>query len=306
MAGNTPFRRWNARCMRAASRILASCAGRSVSTTRAAGCVGSSRTRSTCSPPSSSSSASTRRRDRRRRAAPHRRHELRVPPPDDAADAPEQHDTQYFEMLGSRGIYHRGWKAVTFKSLGTAPGPTKFDTPFDEDVWELFNVHEDPSETRNLADDEPERVAALVDLWWEQAALYKVLPLSNRILDVMMNPRPRRILQRDQYVYRPFEHARSDERLRERQEPFAPYCRRHRHRRRCGSRRRAPRDGLRPRRLVVPALPGAASLRAQSLRQGDLHGLVRHRRRCRSAHTRVPLHQDRRARAPPPCRATAR
>ena len=124
--------------------------------------------------------------------------------PDDAADAPEQHDTQYFEMLGSRGIYHQGWKAVTFKSLGTAPGPNDFDTPFDEDVWELFNVKDDPSETRDLADDEPERLAALVDLWWEQAALYKVLPISNRILDVMMNPRPRRILQRDQYVYRPF------------------------------------------------------------------------------------------------------
>ena len=85
--------------------------------------------------------------------------------PDDAADAPEQHDTQYFEMLGSRGIYHRGWKAVTFKSLGTAPGPNDFDTPFDEDVWELF---------------------------------------TNRILDVMKSPRPRRILQREQYVYRPF------------------------------------------------------------------------------------------------------
>ena len=124
--------------------------------------------------------------------------------PDDAADAPEQHDTQYFEMLGSRGIYHQGWKAVTFKSLGTAPGPNDYDTPFDDDVWELFNVKEDPSETRDLADDEPERLAALVDLWWEQAALYKVLPISNRILDVMMNPRPRRILQREQYVYRPF------------------------------------------------------------------------------------------------------
>jgi arylsulfatase A-like enzyme len=124
--------------------------------------------------------------------------------PDDAADAPEQHDTQYFEMFGSRGIYHGGWKAVTFKSLGTAPGPNDFDTPFDEDVWELFNVREDPSETRDLADDEPERLAALVDLWWEQAARYQVLPLTNRILDVIMNPRPRRILQREQYVYLPF------------------------------------------------------------------------------------------------------
>jgi arylsulfatase A-like enzyme len=124
--------------------------------------------------------------------------------PDDASDAPEQHDTQYFEMFGSRGIYHQGWKAVTFKSLGTAPGPNDYDTPFDEDVWELFNVREDPSETRDLAADEPERVAALVDLWWEEAARYQVLPLSNRILDIIMNPRPRRILQRQQYEYRPF------------------------------------------------------------------------------------------------------
>ena len=121
--------------------------------------------------------------------------------PDDAADAPEQHHTQYFEMFGSRGLYHRGWKAVTFKSLGTAPGPNDFDTPFDEDVWELFNVREDPSETRDLADVEPERLAALVELWWEEAARYQVLPLTNRILDVIMSPRPRRILQRDEYVY---------------------------------------------------------------------------------------------------------
>ncbi|MEX1006383.1 MAG: arylsulfatase [Acidimicrobiia bacterium] len=124
--------------------------------------------------------------------------------PDDAAHAPEQHHTQYFEMFGSRGLYHRGWKAVTFKSLGTPYGGNDFDTPFDDDVWELYHVAEDPSETRDLADAEPERLASLVEMWWEEAACYQVLPLSNRVWDAILNPRPRRLRSQDRYVYRPF------------------------------------------------------------------------------------------------------
>ena len=106
----------SARCTRAASPIRASCTGRAASPAAVA-CVTSSRTRSTCSRPCSSS--------------------IGIEPPDeiggvaqspiegtsfayllDDADAPERHTTQYFEMLGSRGIYHEGWKAVTFKPLG--------------------------------------------------------------------------------------------------------------------------------------------------------------------------------------------
>ncbi len=68
--------------------------------------------------------------------------------PDDAVDAPEQHDTQYFEMLGSRAIYHDGWKAVTFKPLGNARRRPRPDAPFDDDVWELYHVADDPSETQ--------------------------------------------------------------------------------------------------------------------------------------------------------------
>ena len=124
--------------------------------------------------------------------------------PDDAADAPERHDTQYFEMFGSRAIYHRGWKAVTFKSLGMAAGGNDYDTPFDDDVWELYDVTHDPSETRDLAGEHPERVAEMIDLWWEQARQYQVLPLSNRVLDAILNPRPRRLRDRTRYVYHPF------------------------------------------------------------------------------------------------------
>ena len=94
-------------------------------------------------------------------------------------------------MLGSRGIYHRGWKAVTFHPLGAMyDDGLDPDAPFDDDVWELYDVVADPSETNDLAAAEPERLAAMVDLWWEEAARNDVLPLDNRPLFAIMNPRP--------------------------------------------------------------------------------------------------------------------
>ena len=106
------------------------------------------------------------------------------------AEADERHTTQYFEMLGSRGIYHEGWKAVTFKPLGHMyHDGLDPDAPFDDDVWELYHVAEDRSETLDLAADQPERLAEMVALWWEEAEKYKVLPLDNRPLAALLNPR---------------------------------------------------------------------------------------------------------------------
>jgi arylsulfatase len=124
--------------------------------------------------------------------------------PDDAVDAPARHTTQYFEMFGSRAIYHDGWKAVTFKSLGLAAGGNAYDLPFDDDVWELYHVAVDPSETHDLAPTEPDRLNALIDRWWEEARRYQVLPLDNRVLFAILNPRPRRMRDYDCYVYRPY------------------------------------------------------------------------------------------------------
>jgi arylsulfatase len=123
--------------------------------------------------------------------------------PPGAADAAERHTTQYFEMFGSRGIYHDGWKAVTFKSLGLPAGGNAYDLPFDDDMWELYHVAADPSETCDLAAAEPARLAALIDLWWEEARRYQVLPLDNRVLYAILNPRPRRIRARERYRYVP-------------------------------------------------------------------------------------------------------
>jgi arylsulfatase len=123
---------------------------------------------------------------------------------EDGADAPARHVTQYFEMFGSRAIYHDGWKAVTFKSLGLAAGGNAYDLPFDDDVWELYHVAVDPSETRDLAAAESDRLESLIDLWWEEARRYNVLPLDNRVLFAILNPRPRRMRDHDAYVYRPY------------------------------------------------------------------------------------------------------
>ncbi len=79
--------------------------------------------------------------------------------------------SQHFEMFGHRGLWKDGWKAVAFHPPGT---------PFDTDVWELYHLDADFSETRDLAAAEPEKLAALVAEWWKAAETYKVLPLDDR------------------------------------------------------------------------------------------------------------------------------
>ena len=121
----------------------------------------------------------------------------------DAPDEPERHDTQYFEMLGSRAIYHRGWKAVTFKPLGRMYTDEDPDKPFDEDTWELFHVASDFSECHDLAAEQPEKLRELQDLWWREAERYHVLPLDNRPGVAIAEPAPTGVRPRTRYEYRP-------------------------------------------------------------------------------------------------------
>jgi arylsulfatase A-like enzyme len=112
--------------------------------------------------------------------------------PDGAAE-PERHETQYFEMFGSRAIYHRGWKAVTYHPIAPLYGDgLDPDAPFDDDVWELYHVEADRSETDDLASEQPELLARLVDLWWREAERNQVLPIDNRILWALAHPKPSR------------------------------------------------------------------------------------------------------------------
>jgi arylsulfatase len=119
-------------------------------------------------------------------------------------EAPEVHTTQYFEMLGSRAIYHEGWKAVTFKPIGPLyDDGINWNDPFEADRWELYHVAVDPAELHDRAAEEPERLAAMVARWWDEARRNQVLPLDNRILHTINNPKPDARRDRRRATYYP-------------------------------------------------------------------------------------------------------
>jgi arylsulfatase A-like enzyme len=121
--------------------------------------------------------------------------------PAGTASAPERHVTQYSEMFGSRAIYHQGWKAVTFHPVGPLYDDQDPNAPFDDDVWELYHVQEDLSETRDLAASHPELLSELIELWWEEARRNQVLPLDNRVLWALVHPKPDHRRPRESFRY---------------------------------------------------------------------------------------------------------
>lgn len=95
----------------------------------------------------------------------------------DDADAEDRRQTQYFEMFCNRGIYHKGWTAVTRHSV---PWAMVDRLPsYDEDVWELY-APDDWTQARDVAARYPDRLAHLQRLWLIEAAKYNVLPLDDR------------------------------------------------------------------------------------------------------------------------------
>lgn len=103
----------------------------------------------------------------------------------DDAGAAERHDLQYFEMLCNRGIYHRGWSAVTRHST---PWVMLAKLPaFDDDVWELYDGGNDWTQAEDLAKKMPEKLHELQRLWLIEATKYNVLPLDDRRVE-RLNP----------------------------------------------------------------------------------------------------------------------
>ena len=96
------------------------------------------------------------------------------------AKAAEQHETQYFEMFGNRGIYHKGWTAVTrHKTPWILIGEK---TPaFDDDVWELYDTNKDWTQANDLSKQMPEKLHELQRLWLIEATRYNVLPLDDNL-----------------------------------------------------------------------------------------------------------------------------
>jgi arylsulfatase len=110
--------------------------------------------------------------------------------------APTTNTLQYFENGGSRALVHDGWKAVCRHEKGA---------DFDTEPWELYHLAEDVSECNDLAAAMPDRLADLIELWWQEAVRHGVLPLDDRGIELFgvrfrdRSPHP----ENRRYVYRP-------------------------------------------------------------------------------------------------------
>ncbi len=124
------------------------------------------------------------------------------------ADARIERTPQYFEMLGSRAIYHEGWKATTDhvgSMLEAERELIEGSDDYGSDRWSLYNLEEDFSEANDVAGEYPERLDDLVELWWREADRNHVLPLMDGFWDsnqaAAIEPPPH--VGRRRYVYLP-------------------------------------------------------------------------------------------------------
>ncbi|NDV06304.1 arylsulfatase [Rhodococcus sp. IEGM 248] len=116
----------------------------------------------------------------------------------DAATIPTAKHTQFYSMLGTRGIWHDGWQAVT-----THPAISGW-ARFPDDTWELYHTQVDRSELHDLAAEEPGRLAELVGLWFHEAGANQAFPLDDRsAVEILTTARPQLAAPRNRYVYRP-------------------------------------------------------------------------------------------------------
>ena len=130
----------------------------------------------------------------------------------DDAEAPGNHRTQYFEMLGHRSIYHDGWRAVcpwpgpSFAEAGTGFGnPISAErlTELDANNWELYHVAEDFAENYNVAADNRERLIEMIAQWYVEAGKFNVMPIDGRGAQRVQDERPAIAVDRTSYTYYP-------------------------------------------------------------------------------------------------------
>ena len=115
------------------------------------------------------------------------------------ADAPTRHTTQYFEMYGSRAIYHDGWVAAAPPVV--PPWDPKPPPPPGSYPWELYNVNDDWTENDDLAQKEPGRLKDLQNLFTSEATKYNVFPLNNGGMMRVFAPKPNPAAGRNLFTY---------------------------------------------------------------------------------------------------------
>lgn len=119
------------------------------------------------------------------------------------ADIPSRRKTQYFEMFGNRALYHDGWIASTTPidlpwKLGLGKIPKDVMNSF---KWELYNLHDDPTQSNDLAAKMPGKLRELQDLFIVEATKYNVFPLDDSVIQRAIAPRPSMTSGRKEFVY---------------------------------------------------------------------------------------------------------
>ncbi len=116
----------------------------------------------------------------------------------DNAKAPTAKKQQYYSMLGTRGMWQNGWKAVALHAPLSGVGH------FDKDKWELYHVDKDYSESTDVSKEHPDKLKALIKLWDEEAEKNFVLPLDDRTAVQLLGiERPKSEPPRERYIYYP-------------------------------------------------------------------------------------------------------
>ena len=106
--------------------------------------------------------------------------------------------TQFYAMLGQRALYHEGWLATTVHPPLSGWGD------FMADEWELFDLANDRSQSRNVAADHPDRLELMKGLWFYYAGIYNGLPLDDRsAIEQVLAERPHGSPDRAQYAFYP-------------------------------------------------------------------------------------------------------
>ena len=106
--------------------------------------------------------------------------------------------TQFYAMLGSRSIWHEGWKAVTTHPTIAGWGH------FNDDEWQLYHTDVDRSELHDLAAEQPDKLREMVNVWFSEAGRYGAFPLDDRTaVEILTTPRPQLTKPRSRYTYFP-------------------------------------------------------------------------------------------------------
>ncbi|NIO34570.1 MAG: sulfatase-like hydrolase/transferase, partial [Planctomycetales bacterium] len=118
----------------------------------------------------------------------------------DNPQAPHAKKRQYYEMFGNRAIWVDGWKAVTLHAK-RMPWDVNVVLPFDKDVWELYHVATDFSESKNVAAEHPEKLKELIAVFDEEAWKYNVYPLYDDMIKRLAKQQDRLFGDQKEFVY---------------------------------------------------------------------------------------------------------